>query len=152
MRKRVRRSEAHSRRKESTLNFWLWRGHGFEKYNVKALFFFFPSIFLFSDSLASAPACCMSRSAMYFTLPFFFLCCCSILISNCWLTFFFSLLRYSFHTRSGSDTYRWEELLVSVLILFGFHFVPSHSAPLRHISSASRFFTIKEILCEVLVH
>lgn len=57
MRKRVeRRKKAHSRRKESTLNFWLWRGHGFEKYNIKA--FFLPSIFLSSLSAHSCAALC----------------------------------------------------------------------------------------------
>lgn len=70
----------HSRRKESTLNFWLWRGHGFEKYNVKALFLSIDFSLLPSSGGPQRLSCmsCLCCAAMYFTyfssILFFFAC------------------------------------------------------------------------------
>lgn len=51
-------------RKESTLNFWLWRGHGFEKYNVKRF-----SFHRFFSPLADlCMSCCYVLYLFFYTL------------------------------------------------------------------------------------
>lgn len=115
----------HSRRKESTLNFWLWRGHGFEKYNIKKRFSF--------HRFFSSPT--RVWVAMYFT--YFVI----VSILTAWLYFFLRLLAaaclFAWWCLYGV-AYTWrEELLVSVIILFGFHLTLRLLTAASAISSSS---------------
>lgn len=117
-----------------------WRGHGFEKYNVKSVSIDFS--LLHSDSYSRA-------GAMYFTLLFYSIPP-SVIVSI--LTF------------RLADAIVWacvcgEELLVSVLIFCLGFISPSPSESdffaifcYCSLHWSEYFFTIKETLCGVLVH